>query len=91
MFFRIRAGIYCDHAVQHLFDYHGEVDEDSAIYRLETMLLDYLKSEFHLARHPGMKKESVMRNWPHRNQPEASHILRPNLENFCQGSQKNTK
>lgn len=41
-FFPIRTGIYCDEAVVRAFG--GDVDNpDSAIYRLETMIIDYMK------------------------------------------------
>ena len=83
MFSKVRAGIYCDHAIQHLFDYEGDVNKDSAIYRLETMLLDYLKSDLHLARHSGISREDIVRLEADKGQSKVGHGLRPNLETFC--------
>ena len=92
MFNRIRPGIYCDHAIQHLFDYSGNVEEDSAIYRLETMILDYLRSDIHLVRHPQSKREDYMRVEPYNDQSNSLHGLRPNnTEIFCQRSDRSNE
>ena len=48
MFFQVRYGIYCDPVIKEIFAHHGFDDEaGSAIYRLETMLLEYWEHEAH--------------------------------------------
>ena len=80
MYFGILPAIYCDDVMRERLGIDGsDIPEKSELFRLETMIIDYLKWDYH---EKGAPEVQVFRTLEDRGQNRGIAV-RPNIEELC--------